>query len=644
MCGITGKIWLDPRRPPDVATVRRMTQLLVHRGPDEEGFSQSGPAALGFRRLSIIDIEGGQQPLTEEQGRYHLVFNGEIYNYRDLRAQLIDRGHRLCSRSDSEVIVHLYEEKGPDCVNDLRGMFAFAIWDSRECTLFLATDRTGKKPLYWARTSESVLFASEMKSILQEPSIERRLDPRALSAFLTYQYVPPPGTIFQGIEKLEPATWLLMDCRRDSPAEVRRERYWSLSYEPKTPLGEEEAKAALLEKLDDAVRARLESEAPLGILLSGGVDSSAVVAMARRHVTGTLRTFSIGFQEDSHNELPFARQVAQRYATQHEEFVVKPDAVAILPRLVWHFDEPFADSSALPTYYLAEMTRRHVTVALAGDGGDESFAGYERYRGLSIVQRFERLPRFVRAGLVAPAAALGTKLFPGSSFFDKLRMLNDISLADFDRHYLAYLTIFQRAMKERLWASSPDLLEPDALEWSLAEMRKSDAVSDVDRMMACDVATYLPGALLVKVDRMTMAHGLEVRSPFLDHHLMEFAARLGGELKAPGGELKRLLKAALEPHLPREVLDRPKQGFGVPLGEWFRGDLQPLLRDQLLGPAAQGRGLFRRAAVERLIDEHVTGRFRHAHRLWALLTFELWAQTFMDPSAPPTAPLTSLNT
>lgn len=642
MCGIAGKIWLAADRPGDAQTVRRMTDLLIHRGPDEGGVKTIGPAALGHRRLSIIDVAGGRQPIANEDGRYHLVFNGEIYNYRELMAGLIERGHRFATRCDTEVIVHLYEEKGPDCVEDLHGMFAFAVWDSRERTLFLARDRVGKKPLYWARGKDCIVFASETKSILLEPSIERRMNPRALAGFLTYQYVPPPASIFEGVEKIEPAAWALIPCTGARGAEPRVKRYWRVGYQPKLKLSDEEAAEAVVEKLDEAVQARLESEVPLGILLSGGVDSSAIVAMARRHVAGSLKTFSIGFDEATYNEAPFARKVAERYETEHEEFTVQADAISVLPKMVWHFDEPFADSSALPTFYLARMTRRHVTVALAGDGGDESFAGYQRYAGLPIVRNYERVPRPLRSMLVSPLAAAGSRIFPRSSFFEKLEVLNSISLADFEHHYIAYLSFFHRGTKQRLWGLSPDLLKPDAVEWTVDEMHKSDATCDVDRMMACDIATYLPGALMAKVDRMAMANSLEVRAPFLDHRLMEFAARLPGEQKMPDGNLKGLLKRAMEPYLPREVIYRPKQGFGVPLDAWFRADLNGLLREQLLGDRARARGFFKIATVERLIDEQTTGRARHSHRLWALLVFELWAQTFLDPPSPPSGPLEGL--
>lgn len=626
-----------------------MADLLVHRGPDDGSAVGIGSAALGHRRLSIIDVAGGHQPIANEDGRYHVVFNGEIYNYRTLMADLQSRGHKFSTRSDTEVIVHLYEEKGADCLADLNGMFAFAIWDNRDRTLFLASDRTGKKPLYYAQTADSIVFASEMKSLLIEPAIARSLNPRALSGFLTYQYVPAPQTIFDGIAKLEPAQWVRFahgpgDGNSGEPFREQRRTYWSLNYEPKLQISEEAAREAVIEKLDEAVADRLESEVPLGILLSGGVDSSAIVAMARRHIAGPMSTFSIGFREQTHNELPHARKVAERYETDHEEFIVEPNAIDVLPQIVWHADEPFGDSSALPTFYLAQMTRRHVTVALGGDGGDESFAGYERYRGLPLVRRFSNVPRVIRAAAM-PALDLASRLAPGSAFFDKAVLLNEISLMDADREYIAYLTIFHRRMKERLLA--PEFAgrpadSDDALQWTLDKLAASDARESVDRKMATDIATYLPGALLVKADRMTMAASLEVRSPFLDHRLMEFAAGLPPDIKYPGGELKGLLKRALEPHLPHEIMYRPKQGFGVPLNDWFRGELKGLLYESLLGSRARARGIFNMKYVERLLAEHTSGRYHHAHRLWLLLVFEIWAQTFLDPASAPTGPIGAL--
>lgn len=642
MCGFTGKIWLEAGRPADLETAGRMGALLAHRGPDESRVLAAGEAALAFRRLSIIDVQGGHQPLQSESGRYTLVCNGEIYNYRDLMRQLESRGHLFRTRCDAEVIVHLYEEKGSDCVADLEGMFAFAVWDDLDRTLFLARDRTGKKPLYWARLPECVVFASEMKALLQESSLVRRLDLRALAEYLTCQYVPAPRTILEGVGKLEPATWVRIALAGGSP-EIRSGRYWRLNYEPKVAITREAALEQTRDHLDRAVARRLESEVPLGVLLSGGIDSSSIVALARRHITGTLRTFSIGFEEASHNELPWARQVAQRYATEHEEFIVRPEALSVLPRLVWHADEPFGDSSALPVWYLAEMTRRHVTVALGGDGGDESFAGYERYAEIPLVAAYGSLPRSLRAGVLGPLTGALHRIAPQSVFLYKLQWLNEMTLSAPEEQYAAWLTIFSRGILNWLWAAPPAALEPSPAAWLAAAAGQSDAREPVDRKMACDIATYLPGDLLLKIDRMSMAHGLEVRCPFLDRDLMEFAARLPAGLKFPDGELKGLLKEAVAPLLPRALLDRPKQGFGVPLTKWFRKELKRLPEDILLGERAAARGLFYPKAVRALIDQHRSGRVNHAHRLWTLIAFELWARTFLDPPSPPPGPIGPLD-
>lgn len=639
MCGITGKIWLDRDRPADEATVRAMTRLLIHRGPDDEGLWKNGPAALGFRRLSIIDVEGGHQPIENEDGKLALVFNGEIYNYRQLMAELQGRGHRFRTRSDSEVVLHLYEEKGPDCVRDLLGMFAFAIWDSKKKTLFMARDRLGQKPLYFAKNGECVLFASEMKSILQDASIERRLEPGALAEYLTYQYVPEPRTILQAIEKLEPATWI--EFSFDSPTGFRfkKEKYWTLHYEPKNKINRAEAEELIRTQLEEAVSCRKESEVPLGVLLSGGIDSSAVVAIASQQIAGKLKTFSIGFDQASHNELPYARLVAEKFDTDHQEFIVEPSAIEALPKIVWHTDEPFGDPSALPTYFLSEMTRRHVTVALSGDGGDESFAGYSRYFGHRVLNRYANVPRFLRKSLVGPVERLlrGSPLFP--VLLEKVRIVNEGSLGDFEAKYLLYMSIFPPAMLEGVWGLDPEFIAGEPTAWARGLMQESDARHWIDRKMASDVSAYLPCDLLTKVDRMSMACSLEVRSPFLDHRLMEVAARLDGEMKIRGSELKSLLKSVLRGLLPDEILDRPKQGFGVPLDDWFRHELNPLLRDVLLGAPARDRGYFNQRYVERMIDQHASGKFRHSHRLWQLLAFELWARTFLDPATAPTGPV-----
>lgn len=644
MCGFTGKIWLEAGRPADVETAERMGALLAHRGPDEASSASLGEAALAFRRLAIIDVAGGHQPLRNEDGRYTLVLNGEIYNHRLLRKELEGRGHRFTTQCDAEVALHLYEERGEACVEALEGMFALAVWDRQERVLFMARDRTGKKPLYWACMADCFIFASELKALTQEPAFARRLDRRALIEFLTLQYIPAPRTIFEGAQKLEPASHVRVAFGRGEGApEIQCEKYWTLHYQPKSDADVTQAAEQVREHLDRAVARRLESEVPLGVLLSGGIDSSAIVAMARRHVPGDLRTFSIGFEDESHNELPYAREVAQRYETLHEEFIVRPDALEVLPRVVWHADEPFGDSSAIPTYYLSEMTRRHVTVALGGDGGDESFAGYERYTSSGVIPAYARIPVALRRGPLRTAIAAVRRRAVDSTFLAKLAYLNDLTLQPAERRYAAWLTIFGPVFLDMIWNGRMEDRSPDPGERLADALRDSDAVEAVDRKMACDIATYLPGDLLLKIDRTSMAHGLEVRCPFLDRELMEFAARLPGDLKFPGGRLKGLLREAMRPLLPGQLIDRPKKGFSVPLAKWFRGELRGLPEAVLLGEPARSRGLFRQEGVRKLIEQHRTGTFNHAHRLWTLIAFELWARTYLDPAGAPTGPLTDFD-
>ena len=637
MCGICGKINLDPSRPIDRDLIGRMNRCLNHRGPDEDGLYLKGAAALAHKRLSIIDLSTGQQPMTNEDGSVWIVFNGEIYNHHELREGLQARGHVFKTRSDTEAILHLYEEQGERCAEALRGMFAFAIWDERKRELLLARDRVGKKPLFYTVTPEGIAFASELKALVADPAVKRELDLDAVQDYLALQYVPAPATIFKGIQKLPPAHTLLW---RDGQAHVRR--YWTLEYEPKRAISEDEACELIREQIDEAVKIRLESEVPLGCLLSGGVDSSAVVAFMRRHISGPLRTFSIGFDEASHNELPHARVVARQFDTVHEEFIVRPDALAVLPRLVWHCDEPFADSSALPTFYVAEITRRHVTVALNGDGGDESFAGYTRYGGFPLIEKYKRLPRPLRQLAIGPLAKAMAGLFPSATSIEKLDYLNEFSLMSQGEEYAQYMLIFRDYQRRALSAGAlgEAARRVNPVKGLLGFFERPDLRATVDRKLFCDVSAYLPGDLLVKMDRMTMAHSLEGRSPFLDHKLMETAARLPAELKFKGGTLKYILKKAMEPILPREILYRPKQGFGVPLAKWFMGPMKQFARDVLLSEDARRAGYFNPAFIEKMIADHAAGKQNHHHRLWLLLCFELWRRTFLDRSDPGDGPIT----
>lgn len=605
-----------------------MCERLAHRGPDGQAFCTIGQAVLGHRRLVVIDPAGGHQPMFNEDRSIALVFNGEIYNFRDLRRRLESAGHRFSSdHSDTEVLVHLYEERGIDCVHDLRGMFAFALWDSRKRLMLLARDRVGKKPLYYAQADGALWFASELKALLAVEAIQRRVDPHAIHDYLTYQYVPAPKTIYQDIHKLPQAHRLVWQDGR-----MQIERYWQLQFEPKQALTPEQAVEQTQALVDEAVRLRLESDVPLGCFLSGGVDSSLVVAMMRRHVTGPLRTFSIGFEEQGFNELPHAREVARRFDTQHHEFVVKADAAQLLPRLAWHFDEPYADMSAIPTFHMAEQARAHVTVALNGDGGDESFTGYERYCGLPVFRRWAAMPRALREWVAGPVSRALSRTFPESAFWGNVRYVNDITLSEPAWLYAAMLIIFREDMKERMYA--PEFARQvggrSSLQWMIGHYNRDGLRDEIDRRLNCDIETYLPGDLLPKVDRTTMAVGLEGRSPLLDHKLMEFAATLPASIKFPQGRLKAVLKDVAAPLLGREFVERPKHGFSTPVGEWFRGGLRDLMHELLLSPQAEARGMFRREFIERIVREHETRRANHHHRLWSLMCLEMWFRVFED--------------
>jgi len=642
MCGITGKINRNPSRPVDPDLIARMKRCIRHRGPDEDGVYLEAPAGLGFQRLAIIDISTGHQPMTNEDGSIVVVFNGEIYNFQELREELIAHGHVFKTHSDTETIVHGYEQWGTDVCERLRGVFAFCIYDRPRRRVMLARDRVGKKPLYYAiikrgRDEEALLFGSELKSFLADPDFSREVDPVAINHYLTYQYVPQPYSIFKEARKLPPAHWLLYENGNTTMS-----AYWDLEYLPKLDISEEEAIEGTMAYLDEATRIRLVSEVPLGCFLSGGIDSSLVAAMMRRHITGELRTFSIGFREEKFNELPYARQVADILGTRHEEFVVEPHALDILGKIAWHFDEPFADSSALPTWYLSEMTRRHVTVALNGDGGDESFAGYERYRLIPRWEQYGRIPRAVRrliqAGL---GAASGVGI--GGNQVRRAAHLNRLTLESADRQYVHFLTYFTTYHKRQLYTDdfmktlAGEELESENLTAWIAE--EFDMPSPVDRRMKMDILTYLPGALLPKVDRMTMANSLEGRSPFLDHHLMEYAATLPAEIKLKNSQLKWILKQLGLKFFSEEFLNRPKQGFGVPLGEWFRGELREFTREMLLGDSAMARGWFNRTYIETLLNEHDQQRQAHEYRIWALLMLEVWARSFVDRQNPLDGPI-----
>jgi asparagine synthase (glutamine-hydrolysing) len=629
MCGISGKLTLQPDPTLD-QLVNQMNHVLRHRGPDDDGVwvGGNGRIVLGQRRLAIVDLSpNGRQPMSNEDGSIWITFNGEIYNHPALRPQLEAKGHQYRGASDTETILHLYEEYGRECVTRLRGMFAFALWDEQRQLLLLARDRFGKKPLVYAETTDGLIFASELKALLQDERVSRDIDQLALHYYLTYGFIPTPQTIFGQIRKLPPAHTLVWQN-----GQISLERYWSLDYLPKLNLSEAEATEQLVHHLREVVQIRLMSDVPLGAFLSGGIDSSAVVAFMAEAMSEPVKTFSIGFRADSYNETAYARQVAAHFQTDHQEFVVEPDALAILPELVWGYGEPFADSSALPTYYVAKMTRHYVTVALNGDGGDELFGGYTRYQAHRLALTYDRLPDFLRQKLLP---ALVGRLPESDAYNSPTRRLKHFLLAQnqpLDRRYGRWLTLMDDAQKSTLYTSqfAAQMRPYDAFA-PLGEVYGQTAVLPwLDRLLHLDTHSYLPDDLLVKVDIATMIHSLEGRSPFLDHKLAEFVARLPIQYKIRGRQGKYLLKKALTPYLPPEILRRPKQGFAAPLAGWFRQELKETVRAVLLDERAIGRGIFAPTAVGRLLDEHISGKANHRYPIWQLLMLELWFRAYID--------------
>lgn len=638
MCGIAGFVSCGPPSPAAELEARlwRMIAPLRHRGPDDQGVWTDGIAGLAHARLSIIDVSpAGHQPMGCTDGSVWITYNGEIYNFAEIRRDLSALGYRFRSHTDTEVVVNGWHAWGPRIFSRLRGMFAFGLWDSRTRQLILARDRLGEKPLYWARARSGLVFGSEIKALFAWPDIGRVPDFAAIDQFLTLQFVPAPRTAFAGISKLPSAHYLVVSVGEDgSLSNPKLERFWELPHSSETALDSRrpaELRGELIERLQQAVRLRLISDVPLGAFLSGGVDSSAVVAMMAQAGGGSVKTFSIGFADKRFDETRYARVVAQRYSTEHHEFVVEPDAVAVLPRLVWHYGEPFADPSAIPTWYVSEMARRHVTVALTGDGGDESFLGYGRYKAMHWLTQLDLLPRAARAGL---AQLIG--LAPsGLQRLLKLRQIRGVLTAPASspaQRYLPTLAFFGdgdkadgygEAMHGFLFRSVAELLSPYF----------GDADGLVGGANRADIHTYLPDDLMVKIDVAGMAHGLEARSPLLDHELIEWAAALPAAVRMRGGALKALFKSALEPYLPSDVLYRPKRGFGCPIDRWFRHELKDMAYDILLSQSARQRQLFRPDYIRRLLDEQCSYRSDHQNRLWAALMLELWFKSWIDAPA-----------
>ena len=633
MCGICGVVYSDPSRDVDPVTLATMNDAITHRGPDSAGYHFAPGVGLAARRLAVIDLAHGDQPVSNEDHTVHVVFNGEIYNHGELRELLRARGHTLRTAVDTEVIVHLYEEFGAACVDHLRGMFAFALWDARRRQLMLARDRVGKKPLYYTYDDRALMFGSELKCLLAHPRVPRRVNPVALHHYLTLQYVPDPLSAFDGIHKLPPAHRLIW-----SRTDLAVERYWDVTYEPKLQGSATELLGRVRDTVTDAVRVRLMSDVPLGAHLSGGIDSSIVVGVMSQLVDTPVRTFTVGFEEDAFSELAHARAVARHFGTEHHEIMVTPRALDVLPRLVAHFDEPFADPAAIPLWYLSEFTRRHVTVALNGDGGDEAFAGYQRYFADPVADLYRAVPAAVREHAFDPLLArlpARTDRPVERSYTAAARLLARAARLSHAASVVRWGSYFDETQKAALYTDAMAAAVPARSSASVLEetFARAPARHRLDRTLYTDLHNYLPGALLVKADRMAMAHSLEARSPLLDQHVVELAARLPVRWKVRGRETKRALRAAFADMLPPAITRRSKMGFSVPLAAWFRGPLYDAARDMLLSPASHIQEYVRADAARSLLEQNRRGAVDHGKRLWALLNLESWLRRF-TPEAP----------
>ncbi len=629
MCGIAGIVRWDGR-PVIEDEIRSMCGVMIHRGPDEEGVYLDGGVALGMRRLSIIDLETGQQPVSNEDRSVWVVFNGEIYNYRELRRQLERGGHVFRTSSDTEVIVHLYEDLGPRCVDALRGMFAFAVWDDRQRQLLLVRDRLGIKPLYYAEREGEIVFASELKPILQLPHIERSLNWEAVGHLFTFMATSPSQSIVDGVKKLEPAR---LGIARRGP--LRIERYWDVNFEPDERSTEQELVERLTHLLAESVSLHQISDVPVGAFLSGGIDSSTVAAMMSRSRRGDrIKTFSIGFSEADFDELAHARRVAALLGTDHHDLVLRPDVVQMTEDLAWYLDEPFGDTSAIPTYMVSKLASEHVKVVLTGDGGDELFAGYDKYVVEARERRYDRVPAPLRkmAGVVGDVMPEGMR---------GRRFLQHLALEGSER-YLDASTLFHDDQIRSLLQDEAFEMVAQHDPWAEPLSYLRDGVDWVSAVQYNDLNTYLPLDILTKVDRMTMAHSIEARPPLLDHVLVEFAASVPARLRLREGTTKYLLKQAVRGVLPDEIIDRRKQGFAVPLAHWFRGELSGFARDVLLSDTCRERGIFNTRYIGRLLQMHDRGRDLALH-LWTVLSFELWCRRFLDGGRPRSAPTRNLD-
>ena len=622
ICGLASTVGVEQ----DLTTLKKMCRVLKHRGPDDEGYYIDDYAGLGMRRLSIIDLATGHQPIANENGSIWVVFNGEIYNFQELRDQLISRGHVFSTKTDTEVIIHAYEEYGDDCLNYFNGMFGIAIWDQSKRRLLLARDRVGIKPLYYWENGQKLIFGSELKSVIQHPDVPLEVNPVALNHFLTLEYIPAPWTIFKDIKKLPAGHFLTFENGKCSV-----KQYWNIQIQ-NVPTNEAECVEVLTDLIRDAVRLRLISDVPLGAFLSGGIDSSSIVSFMAETSTQPVQTFSIGFDDKTYNELDYARLVAQKFSTNHYEEILQPDINEMVGRLAPLLDEPFGDFSIFPTYLVSEVARQQVTVVLSGDGGDELFGGYETYVAQNLDRYYGLLPSQLRQSLFP---ALLNKIPPSPAkkgFINKAKRFVEGSSLPTTLQHTRWMTFMSDADKSALY--QPDLLASingNNTQFLIEDFfNQATHFDSLAQQQYVDIKTYLVDNILVKVDRMSMAASLEARVPLLDHRIVEFALSLPPQMKLQRGQTKRILRQAVANRIPSEILDKPKQGFSIPLKHWLRGPLRPLMTDLLSNDTINRRGYFSADQVSTWMTQHLEQRANHSHRLWALMVFEMWHQNIYD--------------
>ncbi len=630
MCGICGILNFNRDEKVDESVVRQMCKVISHRGPDDEGVYVQENVGIGMRRLSIIDLSGGHQPICNEDGTAWIVFNGEIYNYQSVRAELIQKGHRFTTNSDTETILHAFEEYGEACPEKLNGMFAFAIWDDRNKRLFIARDRLGIKPLYYYLDENCFIFGSELKSILQVKKVPRNVNPVALDKFLTFEYIPAPISIFKDIHKLRQGHTLLWDKGR-----INIRSYWDLTYDVPKKTSEAEICEELTDILQDAVKIRLMSEVPLGAFLSGGIDSSTVVALMSRVMTQPVKTFSIGFEDATYNELKYARIIAEKFKTEHHEFILKPNAVDLTEKLVKNYvDEPFGDFSLFPTYLVSKMARDYVTVVLSGDGGDELFAGYDTYIANQMARSYDSIPRILRKQVIEKLVAKIPPTEKKKGLINRIKRFVEGAALPPDLQHVRWMIFLSEAEKNMLY--SRDLMKQlnpaEYYDFIRGYFKAMSACSPLDQQQFVDIKTYMVDDILVKVDRMSMATSLEARVPFIDYRVVEYTTKIPGMLKLAGlnhQKTKYILKKAMEKFLPFEILYRGKEGFSIPIKNWLKTDLKPLMMEVLSPENIKAEGFFNPGYVEQLKREHLNNVQNHSHRLWALMMFGIWYDIYI---------------